>query len=1273
VRGIQNQLASGQRNKQHNSLCAKEGPTRVQAYLTKGMGDLSLKRARLGAVARSWISVFSLLTYLLAGLYLLAAPSGESLPVQPVRAVRKEALANAPLMKVSASTDLPRVSSDSNSGSGSAQTPQPDASAYVPLAPYRICDTRAGNPSGLSGVDLSQCEGKTLVAGTSSQTLTIQVAGTSPSNSPGSVGVPSNATAAVLNVTVIGASGGGYLTIEPAGSAQSVVSSVNWTSAGQTVANLVQVAIGNSGSVSFTIHGSSANLAVDVEGYFEPLGNTAQAVTSALSGSASLYTPLAPYRICDTRAGNPSGLSGVDLSQCEGKTLVAGTSSQTLTIQVAGTSPSNSPGTGGVPSDATAAVLNVTVIGASAPSYVTVYPAGSQRPIVSNQNLEPGSTIPARVEVSLEGKLPGYVSIYLSGGSANVAVDVDGYYAPGSSDPEASAFYPTSPTRIADSRCHQSPQPAICPYEYIPAANDNLSLFWAGNTTQPIEAAGTASIPSWASAAVVNLTIVSSSPAGYLSAYPASSSTPPTVSDLNWSSNGAVMANLAIVKLAPIAQGTTPSQDSWAVGDPGAFYLYASGQTDAIVDVDGYFGPIYPASNPVTVVPSTLPQAIPGVAYHALLSAAGGRGGPYMWSVEGSLPPGLDICGTPETTCMMFGTPTQAGTFHFTITATADSTGTGSSGSSSAPAGIESVTLVVEPPSFGSAIPIDTTPDQMDSVSCTSSTFCAAVGSAAMIWNGSSWSSPKVIDPDEGLNGVSCASSSFCVAVDTAGQAFTWNGQTWSGGDIDSSPGYYGIMAVSCPSTSFCMAADDAGNAIKYLGAYGWQSPQSVDPYGGGFTAISCSSSSFCAALDAHGQALTFNGFSWSYRSQIDPNNGLTSISCTSSSFCMAVDYSGHAIEYVDGSWSQPTPIAPGGQGLLGVSCSSSSNCVAVDGYGGVLYFNGSEWSPPEQVDSYPHGLHSVSCPYATFCAAVSQSTTFYNGSAWSTPQPVAGATSAFLTGVSCPTSRWCMAVDNKGGAVIMQGRTWGSPMIGDPSPTGILGFLSVSCPVPGWCTAVDNDGNAVVFDGSGWLPAQPIDPGHSLISISCPQPGWCTAVDKRGYVLAEDNGVWSSPYHLDPQSFEINSISCPNTSFCMAVDQMGNAMWEIHNVWSSPLRIDPDPGTYGIESVSCSSESFCAAVDYNDNGMTWNGESWSSPTPVGDPAFGFASISCPQDGFCIAGDWIGYASTYSLGTWSSIYKTDAEPNGLTGISCPSPSFCISVDDHGAAVAASLP
>jgi hypothetical protein len=68
----------------------------------------------------------------------------------------------------------------------------------------------------------------------------------------------------------------------------------------------------------------------------------------------------------------------------------------------------------------------------------------------------------------------------------------------------------------------------------------------------------------------------------------------------------------------------------------------------------------------VTILPSTLPDAVKGVAYTQALQAVGGTA-PYAFAVTaGSLPPGLRM----SRDGLLSGTPTAVGTTSFTITAT---------------------------------------------------------------------------------------------------------------------------------------------------------------------------------------------------------------------------------------------------------------------------------------------------------------------------------------------------------------------------------------------------------------------------------------------------------------------------------------------------------------------------------------------------------------------------------------------------------------------------
>ena len=136
--------------------------------------------------------------------------------------------------------------------------PVPPGAPFSPLAPVRICDTRAGNPSGLTGA-AAQCNGHTIAA-----------AGTRVVNVAGSFGVPASATAVVLNVTVVNPTAQGFITAYPTGAALPVASNINYV-AGEVVPNLVEVGIGTVGTSRSSL-ASPSDLVVDVEGYTAPIG-----------------------------------------------------------------------------------------------------------------------------------------------------------------------------------------------------------------------------------------------------------------------------------------------------------------------------------------------------------------------------------------------------------------------------------------------------------------------------------------------------------------------------------------------------------------------------------------------------------------------------------------------------------------------------------------------------------------------------------------------------------------------------------------------------------------------------------------------------------------------------------------------------------------------------------------------------------------------------------------------------------------------------------------
>jgi hypothetical protein len=107
---------------------------------------------------------------------------------------------------------------------------------------------------------------------------------------------------------------------------------------------------------------------------------------------------------------------------------------------------------------------------------------------------------------------------------------------------------------------------------------------------------------------------------------------------------------------------------------------------------------------------------------------------------------------------------------------------------------------------------------------------------------------------------VSCPTPTFCTAIDGWGQAFTYNGNTWSGPVGLENSG--DLQAISCTTSRFCAVVDLSGNALTFDGS-AWSGPTYVDPEvhtGYGFTGVSCPTAAACMAVDWEGNAISGSG-----------------------------------------------------------------------------------------------------------------------------------------------------------------------------------------------------------------------------------------------------------------------------------------------------------------------------------------------------------------------------------------------------------------------------
>ncbi|MBR7834957.1 hypothetical protein KDL01_16910 [Actinospica durhamensis] len=257
---------------------------------------------------------------------------------------------------------------------------------YVGISPARILDTRHG--TGTGKVAKIPANGSVTLTVAGSDNGTIPAAGVD---------------AISMNLTVVNGTKNGVITAYPDGEATvPTVSNVNY-SAGQTIANMSIVKVGEDGKVVLYNNSSgTVDLIADANGYFSSTTTVA---------TASAYLPFdSPERYVDTRATDNSS-------------------------PIEGAVPTGTPI--GVPiaeySYETAEVFNATVVSPTGNGFLSLYPynpsSASAVPSTSNLNYLTGQTVPnlaiTELGSTLDPKYDGYdFGLYLGGkGTSQVIVD----------------------------------------------------------------------------------------------------------------------------------------------------------------------------------------------------------------------------------------------------------------------------------------------------------------------------------------------------------------------------------------------------------------------------------------------------------------------------------------------------------------------------------------------------------------------------------------------------------------------------------------------------------------------------------------------------------------------------------------------------------------------------------------------------------------------------------------------------------------------------------
>ncbi len=516
---------------------------------------------------------------------------------------------------------------------------------------------------------------------------------------------------------------------------------------------------------------------------------------------------------------------------------------------------------------------------------------------------------------------------------------------------------------------------------------------------------------------------------------------------------------------------------------------------------------------------------------------------------------------------------------------------------------------------------------RLSAVSCTSVRACTAVGSASVTrhvhrrvvfdvapvaerWNGNAWSLQTVTDHSSrhAFSAISCTSNTFCLAVGSGGPgsspteggplAERWDGRRWSPSStpVALPTGGYGSSAftqVSCATKTLCVA----------LGT--WDFENGGDGSATGWIAQRWNGSTWTGVL---GSGPTDNL----------ANRQLNGVSCAPGANCTvagAVENATDAgtftrvwrLNRVHSSVQQtPNELVPAYFSLSDVSCPTADSCVAVGGYTGatgagrplVERWDGVSWS----IESAPGSgwLGAVSCASTTFCLALGASyVDEWNGVSWSRmASPLPDSTA--LAEVSCAVPNTCMGVAGGPEGVVSEswnGSTWSlQPFAQLPPYTSPLD-VSISCGSDTTCAAV-------VARRIG--PGLPISQGQSPIAES-----W-------------SGTSWTMDAQPTSSSGGLGSVSCPSAAFCSAVgylsDPTGETVTAAAEAWNgNTWTVEGAPQGAELIDVSCVAADACSALAGGTSIETWDGQAWVTQPSAPGAAGSLYRVACGSATSCTA------------------------------------------------------
>ncbi len=297
------------------------------------------------------------------------------------------------------------------------------------------------------------------------------------------------------------------------------------------------------------------------------------------------------------------------------------------------------------------------------------------------------------------------------------------------------------------------------------------------------------------------------------------------------------------------------------------------------------------------------------------------------------------------------------------------------------------------------------------------------------------------------------------------------------------------------------------------------------------------------------------------------------------------------------------------------------------------------KWSKSALLENPTKGgaLDSIACAPTVTAATIPKADALLcvagdlKGNVWATQHPsrpaagwrretIDSGSGDAITGISCPSTTFCVAVD-AGGRVMhstdpLAGSTsWSKPARIDTSTQpggGYAGLAAISCPTTKLCIAVDNSANGQVAystdpagPASAWSVAS-VGSNVSLSSVACASTTLCVIGGSERYYSVDPTGgasAWKPAGTLSGNVAVIAALTCNTAKLCIGVGY-GDAGTGLASGSSTPStgasawtgsQIGTDPPAVGaqlVDGIACPERNFCVAVDGASNAYT-------STTPV--------------------------------------------------------------------------